>query len=344
LAEPLAVGDSESSAPVEVRRPASGADRRRHPRTVIDETGAAAVNDRRQGGDRRSMSDLRNGLSWTAARDSGGRRRGGPRFKMKASRIAVLAIAACAGTVAAFLAVNASRPPPAPAVAEVEQAPTTRVLVASQSIGVGQKITTAAVAWQPWPQDAVASDYITADNDPAAMDDMAGAVVRSQFLPGDPIRREKLAEGADRYLPAMLDGGLRAVSVMILAESASGGFVAPNDRVDVVMTRNIAGADGSTQIPRSQTIVRNVRVLAIDDRLGAERSDSEDVKSDVFSGQALATLAASRADAEVIISAASVGKLSLLLRGSTDATVAAGTAADDSANQAIRITSPFWTQ
>jgi len=341
LAQPLTVGAGDAGAeePVDVRRPAaSGAERRRHPRTVME-----GDEDRRQGerreGDRRSMSDLRSGLSWVAERDKGGRRAAPLRMKMKASRIVVLVIAAAAGTVAAVLALTMNQPAPTPIVAESEPAPTARVLVANKPIAIGEKLTAASVGWQPWPQDALNADYITADNDPAAIEDVDGSVVRSEFLPGDPIRREKLADTSGSYLPALLEGGMRGVSVSILAESASGGFIAPNDHVDVVLTRNVPGVDGA-MVPRTDTILRNVRVLAIDAQLSGERSESDKTRSEAFSGQALATLALNENDAEVIISATLLGKLSLLLRASADTTAAAEK--DNAANQAIRFSSPFW--
>jgi pilus assembly protein CpaB len=131
---------------------------------------------------------------------------------------------------------------------------------------------------------------------------------------------------------------MRAVSVSVQAESASGGFIAPNDHVDVVLTRD-AGSGHDTQ-----TILSNIRVLAINANLGAQGAPagSGNAQNDVFSGQAIATLELDPVQADVITGAASSGKLSLVLRPTGEA-VAPATAEARAVNAQIKLTSPFWT-
>jgi pilus assembly protein CpaB len=235
--------------------------------------------------------------------------------------------------------------------------PKTKVLVAKAAIGVGQRLTPDAVEWKDWPQDAVSPEYITVAATPDAVAGMAGSMARSEFIAGEPIRREKLARADQGYLASVLDSGMRGVSVSVTAESASGGFIAPNDRVDVLVTRSVDGR------PLSETVLQNTRVLAINDRLsGMDRAAAAPVAAStpavpggpavaapadatnarVFSDTAIATLELDPDQAQVVIAAASTGKLSLALRSVGDM---ASTATDReaAANEAIRLTSPFWT-
>ncbi len=143
----------------------------------------------------------------------------------------------------------------------------------------------------------------------------------------------------------MLDTGTRGVSVVVSASSASGGFIVPNDRVDVVLTRS-KGDEAGGQM--SDTILRNVRVLAINTRLGetgttGAAADPEDPRAEIFANEAIATLQLDPGQSEVIINAATSGRLTLVLRPFVDSSEVAA-AEDRSANQAIRVSSPFWTK
>jgi pilus assembly protein CpaB len=167
---------------------------------------------------------------------------------------------------------------------------------------------------------------------------MTGSMARFELFAGEPIRAAQLAPAGTSYLSAILDKGMRAVSVSVAADAASGGFIVPNDHVDVVLTRaTSAGHD-------AETIIGNVRVLAINAKLGANGSPagSGDASADVFSGQGIATLELDPMQANVITDAATVGKLSLVLRPSTEA-AEAGTTEERALNASIRLSSPFWT-
>jgi pilus assembly protein CpaB len=285
------------------------------------------------------------------------------RHLFKPTNIALLALALIAGGAAAWLAAQQGTPPSAPAVVAEAPAPVTQVveeakvqvLVARTAIGVGQRLSPATVEWVEWPEDTTRPDFVLQAAMPDALDTMSGAVARYEFFPGEPIREVKLARADRGFLSAVLDPGTRGVSVSVSAESASGGFILPNDRVDVVLT-TIVGARQA-----SSTILRNVRVLAINSQIGetaatkpkgeknSGASDNPDQKEAEAAGpgtfsSAIATLALTPQQSEVIISATMNGRLSLVLRPTAD--VADSFTADDkerAANEAIRISSPFWT-
>jgi pilus assembly protein CpaB len=261
---------------------------------------------------------------------------------LKPSRLILLLVAIVAAGLAAWLAVG--RPPePAPVVEQPVvapapvPAPTLEVLVAKQSIAVGTRLTAELLEWQKWPEEAVRGEYITSAATPEAIADFAGSIARREIIAGEPIRRETLGEAGAGYLSAILDPGKRAVSVSINASSASGGFIAPNDRVDVVLTRAT-----ETQLA-SYTILSNVRVLAINARLGGseETTGTETPQDGMFSDNALATLELDSTQAELIINATGSGTLSLVLRPMAD-TAAGVDTTRDAINQSVRLTSPFW--
>ncbi|KQW86091.1 hypothetical protein ASC89_03245 [Devosia sp. Root413D1] len=289
--------------------------------------------DRRKGGDRRKPVAPPPSTGW--------------RWKVPPSRIALLAVALIAGGLAAYLTTQTNQPvaqPVAEAVTEVVQEARVRVLAAKTGLGLGQRLTPESVEWVDWPAGAVRPEYITTDAMPDAVTKMSGAMARFEFFPGEPIRADKLALESDGYLSAVLDSGTRGVSVMVSASSASGGFIVPNDRVDVVLTRSMGEA--GPQI--SDTILRNVRVLAINTRLGetgttGAAADPENPRAEIFADEAIATLQLDPGQSEVIINASSSGRLALVLRPYVDSSEAAKPE-DRSANQAIRVSSPFWTR
>ncbi len=274
----------------------------------------------------------------------------------KPANIALLAVALIAGGAAAWLAISQG-PPPAPvAVAEVTvpvpaappevvKEPMVQVLIAKAAIGIGQRLNAKSIEWTDWPEAAVRPEFVTAVAVPDALTEMDGAVARYDFLPGEPIREDKLARSAEGLLSAVLDPGTRAVAVAVSAESASGGFILPSDRVDVVLTK--AGTTGQV----SETILRNVRVLAINSALGGEAAKGKSGQSDdkeeedtgpVTFSSALATLALDPKQSEVVISATMSGRLSLVLRPIADVALASDSPANGTVNQSIRMTSPFW--
>lgn len=307
--------------------------------------------------ERRNLDAWRNEALQTVVthdRRKGDRRQPAPspslgwRWKIPPSRLALLAVALVAGGLAAYLTTQTNQPVAQPVTETVTQVvPEARVqvLAAKANIGLGQRLTPESVEWVDWPEGAVRPEYVTTTARPDAISELNGAVARFEFFPGEPIRADKLALGADGYLSAVLDSGTRAVSVTVAASSASGGFIVPNDRVDVVLTRSSTG-EGGAQV--SDTILNNVRVLAINTRLGETGStgaaaDPENPRAEIFANDAIATLQLDPGQSEVLVNAATVGRLTLVLRPFVD-TAEAATAAERSANQAIRISSPFWAK
>lgn len=296
-------------------------DRRRTERRGMDSLRAEALKTIVTMVEDRNFGGLRDRVSWTR--------------NIRPSRIILLVVALVAGGVAAWLALQTeAAPPPAPASVEVAM-PAPQVLVAATNVGAGHKLTADALVWQDWPEAGIRPEYVLSSATPDAITDIAGSIARSEILAGEPIRAEKLVPAGGGFLSSILEPGMRAVSVSVAADSASGGFVSPGDRVDVVLTRTlVSGQD-------SQIILRNVRVMAINAELGDTAAPDAAPASAAFANTAIATLELDPTEAEVIINATSIGKLTLMLRPVSDAP--ASERADTAANAAIRLSSPFWT-
>jgi len=232
---------------------------------------------------------------------------------MRPARILLLVIAIVAGGLAAYFATRGESPS---TTVEVAEAPTTDVLVASRSIGIGERLTPGAVQWQSWPIEAVRPEYLTRDVVPDAPSQMIGAVARFEIFVGEPIRDSKLVRTDQGYLSAVITPGMRAVSVGVSAQSGAGGFIVPNDRVDVVLSRRANG----TEI--SETILNSVRVLAIGHRLGevgaSADAEGNDPQAQTFDRATVATLELTPVQAETILNANQMGNLSLILRSVAD--------------------------
>jgi pilus assembly protein CpaB len=257
---------------------------------------------------------------------------------MRPSRIVLLLVAILAGGLAAFLATRGGNAPTRTVVSEtkvIEEAKT-QILVAIAPIGVGERLSERTVRWEDWPEGAVRPEYIAIGTSPDALDHVSGAVARFEIFPGDPILEQKLVRAEQGYLSAVLDKGKRGVSIAVTADSAAGGFIVPNDHVDVVLTSS--GATGQT----SETILHNVKVLAINTRLGetgatGEQADPENPRSEVFENVAIATLELDPVQGETVINASKIGTLSLALRSIADFRETPGEAIRRPSQQAVRM-------
>jgi pilus assembly protein CpaB len=188
--------------------------------------------------------------------------------RMKAARIAVLVVAVGAGGVAAYLASGINnQPAPPPAEKPVVQIDTTEILVAKNDLNMGQVVTAQDIAWQVWPSAAASPSFLRKSEHADAIKEFTGAIARSPFVAGEPIRPDKLirADGSG-FMAALLPSGMRAISTDISPETGAGGFILPNDRVDVILTRRDRETEKVTGIEAhvSETILRDIRVLAID--------------------------------------------------------------------------------
>jgi pilus assembly protein CpaB len=257
---------------------------------------------------------------------------------MKPSRIVLVLVAILAGGLAAFLATRGGDAPRQEAVAppQVIEEAREEILVAVAPIGIGERLSERTVQWQPWPAGAVRKDYISKASAPDALTLVNGAVARFEIFPGDPIGESKLVRSEQGYLSAVLDKGKRGVSIAVTADSASGGFIVPNDHVDVVLTRG--GPNGLV----SETLLRNVKVLAIGNRLGetgatGAPADPENPRTEVFADLAIATLELDPGQGELVINASKIGTLSLALRSIADFEMNAAEVIAPPNNRAVRI-------
>ncbi|GEO16898.1 Flp pilus assembly protein CpaB [Microvirga aerophila] len=223
-------------------------------------------------------------------------------------RVVIFIIAIGAGSLAGWLALSMqSGDTPAIAAAPAPQEPMEDVLVASAELPQGQALNETGVRWQPWPKGAVNPGFISRTAKPDALTSLQGAVVRSHFVAGEPIREEKLARASAGLLATLLPSGKRAVAIRVSVESTAGGFILPNDRVDVVQTLPAQAGGGIF----SRILLSNIRVLAVDQ------------KADETKGQAVVvgktvTLELNPAQTEVIASAQAASSLSLSLRSLAD--------------------------
>jgi len=236
---------------------------------------------------------------------------------MKVARILVLIIALAAGGVAAWLALNMMGQPPAPAEV-VEGGPavnTVDVLVAAQDIPLGTTLDSGQLEWRLWPAEGAVGTYLTRASRPDAPAELAGQITKSSFFAGEPITEAKLASTESGFLSAILPAGKRAIATAISADTSAGGFILPNDRVDVIMTRREDATDNVPERFVTETILNNVRVLAIDQAV-------EDVNGEkVVVGQT-ATLELTPEQAEILTVAQQMSdRLALSLRSLADADV-----------------------
>lgn len=233
---------------------------------------------------------------------------------MKPARIIVLLIALAAGGIAALLA-GRSDPPPPVVKAPVAALETVDVLIAASDIGIGSTVSANDMRWQTWPATSAGANFIRKNDRPDAMNQLSGSIARSQFFAGEPIREARLikAKGSG-YMAAILPSGMRAVSTEVTPETGAAGFILPNDRVDVILSRRDREAEKATgvEVHTSETVLTNIRVLAIDQTVeekGGQR---------VVVGRT-ATLELTSSQAETLLRARTMGQLSLALRSLVDA-------------------------
>lgn len=251
---------------------------------------------------------------------------------MSPARIIILVVALAAGLGAAFLVQRPSEGP-APA-AKVEAAPTVPVLVAATDIPVGNTVTPNDIRWIDWPLASVPSGIVRKDEAPEAEKELTGQVARYAILAAEPIRREKLIKtDGTGFLSAVLPSGMRGVAITTDSRGATtaGGFILPNDRVDVISTvREDASGGGHGESYASMTLLRNIRVLAIGQNV-QERNGEKVVVGET------ATLEVEPAQVEALVQGQKSGMLSLALRSLKDSQETSAPAArEDNAMTLVR--------
>jgi pilus assembly protein CpaB len=236
---------------------------------------------------------------------------------MDMKKVVLLVGAFVIAVITAVMAKNmfAAAGAPQAAAATVPVGP--KVLVAKKALPVGTFIDADSFAMQPWPKEQMHAAYSVEakpDSDPKRL---FGTVVRYQISAGQPVTRGSLVGPNDRgFLAAALGPGMRAVTVPVNVSTGVAGFVFPGDHVDIVLTQQVQGGGDGPALKVSETIIRNVRVLATDQRL-TDKNDDGKTEVKTFSN---VTMEVTPRIAEKIAVAQSLGTLSLSLRSIADNT------------------------
>jgi pilus assembly protein CpaB len=227
-------------------------------------------------------------------------------------RIVMFAVAIGSAVTAGLLAkgIIGKKPAQTPAIA-VPKIETMDVLVAAKDIETGEKLAAGSVVWKSWPKNVVQDVMITRDEMPDAEEKLAESRALVPMFEGETILEKKVVNpGEGGFMSAVLPKGMRATSVAISNRSSAGGFILPNDRVDVILTRKITNSETGNTLIKSETVINNVRVLAIN-QVFKQAKEGEDV---ALKETDTATLEMSLEQAEVIARVESEGELSLALR------------------------------
>jgi len=260
---------------------------------------------------------------------------------MGAVRIAIIVVAGVAAIALAFLVQGMMSPKPSPSAPAVAAAPPPRpmaqVLVAKVDLPIGHRIAAQDLVWQPWPVEALNANFITDGQSPAPepqgaekaikkagkvaseivssdspMQALEGALVKEPLLAHEPITARKIARaGQTGYMAVVLQPGMRAIAIPVTAETGAGGFILPGDRVDVLQAREAGGDKDGGKAIATEVLLRNVRVLAIDQTT----APVDDAKTVVG---AVATLEVAASDADVLARGRLSGQMILALRSYAD--------------------------
>ena len=248
--------------------------------------------------------------------------------RMNRARIVVLSIALVAGGLAAYLASGSREKAAPPPVAQI---PTVDILVAKSDIGLGQSVKPDDLQWQAWPQ-ATSGNFISRASKAEAVKEFTGSIARSPFIAGEPIREQKLVKSdGSGFMAAILPSGYRAISTEISPETGAGGFILPNDRVDVILSKREKNPDGKgADLTTSEIILSNVRVLAID------QAPKEKEGTSAMVGKT-ATLELKPEQAETLARARQGGTLTLALRSIVDANAVEKVGEQISRNEGLNV-------
>lgn len=199
-------------------------------------------------------------------------------------------------------------------IAAEEEVPTVDILVSARDIRVGETLATNDMTWLEWPELSLNPNQITRDEQPDAIEELTGHVVRVPIFEKEPLLPQKVVSRGDTgVMAALVSPGMRAVSLEISVESASGGFILPDDRVDVILTHEIEVTTTNGIVDEIQSVImlENVRVLAIDQGTDVGTENATSIGS-------TATLELSPDDAALVAFGARKGVLTLALRSLTD--------------------------
>lgn len=231
--------------------------------------------------------------------------------------VAALFVAGLTAFMARSLLTGASAPvAAAAAVQPVQPVDGPEVLVATRALPIGTILDATALKFQPWPKELVDNAYFLKKE--TDLRSLQGTVVRNAITAGQPVTQGALVKPGDRgFLAAALGPGMRAVTVPVQANAAVAGFVFPGDRIDLILTQTVSGGGDGPPLKVSETVLRNLRVLATDQR--TDNSVGEDGKSIVRTYSSV-TVEATPKLAEQLTVSQTLGSLSLALRSIADNT------------------------
>jgi pilus assembly protein CpaB len=230
---------------------------------------------------------------------------------MSKMRVVVLGLAVVSAVGAGLLANGYIGTRPDAEVVEINKVKTVDVLTASKDIQMGEKLADGSTEWKPWPVANVSDAMITREKNPDAQKKYTAARARLAVYQGETIIDKKvILPDQTGFMSAILPKGMRAISVAISEHSAAGGFILPNDRVDVIMTKKNTVEGLADKFVTSETVLTNVRVLAIN------QTFKQSTENDIITVIELktATLELDPRQSEVISQIETLGELSLALR------------------------------
>jgi pilus assembly protein CpaB len=231
---------------------------------------------------------------------------------MSARSLILLLVALLIAGTAAYIArtvLIAQRPAEQPLVAQPAPPPPSNasILAAAADLPAGTLLKPEHLKWQPWPENAITPGYFVEAS--AKIDDLIGAVVRRGIGAGEPIQGTAIVKPGERgFLAAVLRPGMRAIAIGISDTSGIDGLILPGDRVDLLLTHDLPGqnGEGSDKRRASETVLENIRVLAIGRTL-------DDLKGEPADGKT-ATLEVTPKQAEMVAVAVELGRIQLSLR------------------------------
>jgi len=254
---------------------------------------------------------------------------------MGAARIMVIVVAFVAAIGVVFLLRGVVFDKKAPGKETEAAQPMAQVLVAKRDLPIGTQLKAGDIGWQPWPAATINAAFTTNGANPApapdnpvkkaattvtaaaqganAMESMYGAIVKEPILNGEPILARKVVRGGQGgYMAVVLQPGMRAISFGVSIETAAGGWVLPGDRVDVLQSQDMHDASGKSLGKATRTVLQNIRVLAIDQKLEPDK-DAKTVVGGIATIEATPEAAAAIVDAK-----ARGGQMFLALRSYAD--------------------------
>jgi pilus assembly protein CpaB len=249
--------------------------------------------------------------------------------------VIVLLVAGIAAIGLALVVRTMTAARPVKVVAAAPARPMVRILVAKRDMAVGDRLAPEDVAWQTWPADAVNPAFVNggavnakasiaskaeaalqaATGADPAVQALSGSLVHEAIVANEPINKRKLVKGGEGgFMAVKLPQGMRAMSLPVTVETGAGGFLLPGDHVDVILNMKMTASSdghGPTQPVKSQTIMRNLTVLAIDQTTQPKAGAASLVG-------AVATLEVPAEDVEDLARSKDEGSLLLVLRSYAD--------------------------